>query len=974
LQIDKFGDSILHPMKHTFRVALVAMVWATWLPAQWIPDYAFLHTDTTRPLSEAEVLVEKYMVPQMLHDSIRLAYEAGKDEVGIQQLVRWKSLLQKEGDTLGIDYFVVLTDLGLAMLRLGCYDAALDFLERVPASPVPVGILGNRLRARASRIATAAATLASRVPLRILEDKYADAAQDFDDSLDLDTHGVNLIISQDSILYEEFTLQYSAMKLQIEAALVGNENVWLRRRATLMQLAIDLARFNLIFESSGTVDMEQVHAFLQRLNACDFPGGSRHNVAIYVVEFLGRAGKTSEAIAFAKHTRQQLYQALAVPRQTHFGFYPYVLVNLTLVEAQTYLNMHRPDLAIAAIRRRPAELRLFQNRIQALVGGFHLDWVPNTEELLIYQQLISAYCDPKIAQYDAALEVGEDFFALFETLYLKELNEASQIYLTRMSVPTVESVMAAAVHKLGTTRHAKERMAICERGLRRLDAFRGRLLRSQWQNSIAMHGLGFSAATTTKIQNLRRQLTDCQSMRLSIPEKADSLKLVEALLEQEEKRLLSAGASLTSPSPLWASLESAVSLPEIQAQLQADEALVYYFEGLSYIFRFTLQKDTLRFDQIQKPGWIAKRSISRSQFAKEIRALSQAYQTPQRYQSTAHALVKLLWPWPDPASAPQKIAIFPDGHLWSLPFDALTYGDSSEGGFQDLDYLLRYHEISYWPGLKMWETARFFQTTTQGAPMMAICPGFLPAAAPDLRACDTTVPTPPNAPLGLLMAANQQLSNRYQGKFLLGEAATEQALKQALAHAGVMSIATHAVVDREDALASYISMYPNCGVDGREDGRLHAYEIHRQHFPLDLVMLWGCTTGGGRNALGEGQLSIGRAFVASGAKSVLMSQWEMEEEPTARMMELYYEALAAGEGKAQALRTAKLRYIAATGPLGAEPHRWAGWVLMGDVQSIAHQVYERPTPTWEWALGALALGAVTLAALSRHRRRHRART
>ena len=118
----------------------------------------------------------------------------------------------------------------------------------------------------------------------------------------------------------------------------------------------------------------------------------------------------------------------------------------------------------------------------------------------------------------------------------------------------------------------------------------------------------------------------------------------------------------------------------------------------------------------------------------------------------------------------------------------------------------------------------------------------------------------------------------------------------------------------------------------------------------DLVTLSACETGRGTWLRGEGIVGLARAFRIAGARSLLVSLWEVEDAATAEFMHRFYERLFAGERPAAALRSAKLSCLedepsapgeAATGSdvvrgVGRRPAprrtgtaTWAPFVLLG---------------------------------------------
>jgi CHAT domain-containing protein/tetratricopeptide (TPR) repeat protein len=215
-------------------------------------------------------------------------------------------------------------------------------------------------------------------------------------------------------------------------------------------------------------------------------------------------------------------------------------------------------------------------------------------------------------------------------------------------------------------------------------------------------------------------------------------------------------------------------------------------------------------------------------------------------------------------------------------------------------------------------------------------------------------------------------------RLLTGSDASEQELNQ-LAEAGrlreyrYLHFATHGVLNDAQPMQSALILaqdrLPRDGADGKHvvDGRLTAERILR-HWDLDadLVTLSACNSGLGKASGGEGQLGFSQALFLAGARSLVVSLWEVDDASTALLMTRFYENLFGRGGgppptKAEALAEAKrwLRWLSAdevdqltkdlatrgtrgriaprqpAGPVRAvrtfeHPYYWSGFVLIGD--------------------------------------------
>lgn len=185
---------------------------------------------------------------------------------------------------------------------------------------------------------------------------------------------------------------------------------------------------------------------------------------------------------------------------------------------------------------------------------------------------------------------------------------------------------------------------------------------------------------------------------------------------------------------------------------------------------------------------------------------------------------------------------------------------------------------------------------------------------------------------------------------LLGAEASEDAVARLaesddLDHYRVLHFATHALVDAEDADASALvlsrvkSPAPTVLLASGEtirDGLVTSGEIARDwRLDADLVVLSACNSALGREVVGEGLVGFAHAFLRTGARSVLVSQWSVPDRATLEFMTVFYGAWR-GEGlsRAESLAQARHRLRDFRDPDGRRPYRhpyyWAPFVLVGD--------------------------------------------
>jgi CHAT domain-containing protein/tetratricopeptide (TPR) repeat protein len=162
------------------------------------------------------------------------------------------------------------------------------------------------------------------------------------------------------------------------------------------------------------------------------------------------------------------------------------------------------------------------------------------------------------------------------------------------------------------------------------------------------------------------------------------------------------------------------------------------------------------------------------------------------------------------------------------------------------------------------------------------------------------------------------------------DASREAATDPELSEFRFIHFATHAVINSENPDLSAIALSQ---VDERGaplNGMLSTQDIHRLKLQAELVVLSACRTGLGKDAPGEGLLSLTRGFLSSGAARVMVTLWSIEDQATAEMMSRFYRRVLGPQRMtpAAALRATQ-EEMWREGRWGA-PYYWGGFVLQGD--------------------------------------------
>ena len=387
----------------------------------------------------------------------------------------------------------------------------------------------------------------------------------------------------------------------------------------------------------------------------------------------------------------------------------------------------------------------------------------------------------------------------------------------------------------------------------------------------------------------------------------DSARTVRRVIAWSQRRKAGALALATQGAAPMAGSPRPLSLAEIWARLEPEEALIDYLitdsataaivvtRGRTALHRLPLSADSL--EQLVR-GLRAPFGVTFNGRVDLARAPFQL--------DLAHALyAALVAPLEPELGDVERLLLVPDGIVHYVPFAALvrsTRPRASGDAYLAARYLVDRYETAFLPSAAFLSHRGLAhgRQVDRGAGVLAMA-YEAPGAVPEVRA----------------IAAAWD-GGRVQR--LEDGAATETAAQNASSAYAVFHVAAHAVTDDADPLASYLRLAP----DAEADGLLHLSEIAERPHQGQLVVLSACETQMGRLYYGEGVMGLTRAFLATGASAVVATQWPVGA-AAADLMAEFYGATAFAHGLAAALREAQLqlRRESAT----SHPFYWASFGL-----------------------------------------------
>ncbi|MEW6208081.1 MAG: CHAT domain-containing tetratricopeptide repeat protein [Acidobacteriota bacterium] len=267
-----------------------------------------------------------------------------------------------------------------------------------------------------------------------------------------------------------------------------------------------------------------------------------------------------------------------------------------------------------------------------------------------------------------------------------------------------------------------------------------------------------------------------------------------------------------------------------------------------------------------------------------------------------------------------RLLFAPDGLLYYLPFETLLFGER---------YLVEQFDIAYTPSASVLAALERSRPESRTDQIEIIAFGD-----PDLGSASRDYAEWGGYRLGRLPGSRGEvlsISEMFPSRRVyLGRAATEDALKrEGLKRCRRLHLATHGLIDERFPSRSVILL--TLDRDPSEDGFLDVEEIAGLEMGCELVVLSACQTGRGRLTGGEGVVGLARAFLYAGARSVVVSLWNISDISAATFMRRFYRCLAAKQSPVAALRQAKIEMIGSDKP-ERHPYYWSSFLIVGQSQ------------------------------------------
>uniref|UniRef100_A0A7C4AIN9 CHAT domain-containing protein n=1 Tax=Thermodesulfovibrio aggregans TaxID=86166 RepID=A0A7C4AIN9_9BACT len=434
-----------------------------------------------------------------------------------------------------------------------------------------------------------------------------------------------------------------------------------------------------------------------------------------------------------------------------------------------------------------------------------------------------------------------------------------------------------------------------------------------------------------------------------------AVKELQQKREEIKKQLDELIEVLRKNYPRYAALHYPLPVKAEELPLRTDEVLFEYAVTDDATYLFVIRKGGVK--------RLIKIPLTRQSLEETVKSFIEPMNTRNPSQFSVNLAKKLydslLYEALKDVKENEMIIIVPDGILGLLPFEALIIKEGTD--IKDSLYLADRYTITYYQSATIMALQRILKEKQPEKPLFALGNPVYSKDDPRYIAWkqgkkEQLANLKQYAFRGLAIkakwgAVTEEESNKIEfpplpetedevkeiakimgvkpepPQVLLSVMANETNLKKAgLQNYRYIHFATHAslpgMVQGINEPFILLSQVENQG----DDGFLTLSEVTGMKLNADMVVLSACVTGVGKEVEGEGVVNFARAFQQAGAKSVVVSLWEVASEPAVEYMKTLYSYLKSGKSRAEAMKLTRQEMKAKY----HNPFYWAVFILHGE--------------------------------------------
>ena len=380
-----------------------------------------------------------------------------------------------------------------------------------------------------------------------------------------------------------------------------------------------------------------------------------------------------------------------------------------------------------------------------------------------------------------------------------------------------------------------------------------------------------------------------------VPATEKRVRSLQRLAEEGERNFLKAlRETSTAGETDGVGTPETVSLADLREAIGARATLVEYFRVRDRILASVITEDGLQITPVCSTARIEP-ALRLLQFQLSKFRLGASYvrqfQSQLLEAARAHLLElyqELVAPIRDQFKQ-RHLIVVPHELLHNVPFHAL---------FDGVQYLVDTFTISYAPSASVYVQCCRKRFNQAG--------GSLILGVPD-----------PRAPS--IREEIQYVARAFpEAEVFLGQKASAKILREKGPRSRLIHIATHGSFRPDSPVFSGVRI---------GDTFLNLYDLYRLRLPAEQITLSGCSTGANVVAAGDELIGLMRGLLSAGARSLLLSLWDVNDDSTASFMRVFYSHLGQTSDRAMALRHA-MQEVRKEHP---HPYYWAPFVLVGNV-------------------------------------------
>jgi len=478
------------------------------------------------------------------------------------------------------------------------------------------------------------------------------------------------------------------------------------------------------------------------------------------------------------------------------------------------------------------------------------------------------------------------------------------------------------------------------------------LLRVPLIKSSPRHFIGLADSTLEREKRLRSRITFYDSQIRQEQQKGDLSSEPKLALWNEQANQIKEGYNklLTylqvyheAYYNLRYNLQVAKPNDLVQYLNKEESHVVEYFIGKNQIYAFVIDKEGLDIQWMPKDfqieEWVhgMREGIYGYFLSPEDQNDSLYQASVEQYSIYAYGLYQKLFA-PLLSSGRElssKMIVIPDAILCYLPFEALIrQKPQTRGEFERYAYLVKDYKISY--GYSATTLANMYHTRTdppENLSLIAFAPKFDIIRQPieDVKAYRRT--------FGPLYYSRPEVraikrSLDIDKDIYLKKNATEANFKSYAPQYPMIHIASHAKVDDSRPLYSPIGFQRVEAGNDKEDGFLRVSELFNMQLNAEMVVLSACETGLSDQYNGAGLSSLAKGFRYAGARSLILTFWNVNEASSSEIIQKFYTHITKGMERDQALQRAKVAYLESANSKDAHPFYWSNIFAVGDTQPL----------------------------------------